>query len=71
MRAIFYAAPLVDDNGECSMRPLIDWLQYNGYSTSIKSTKRRDAGQLGGASSALRRFLSRSAASASTNVFMF
>jgi hypothetical protein len=48
MRAIFYAAPLVDDNGECSMRPLIDWLQYNGYSTSIKSTKRRDAGQLGG-----------------------
>jgi uncharacterized LabA/DUF88 family protein len=46
MRSVFYAALIEDDNGECSMRPLIDWLQYNGYSTSIKSTKRRAAGQL-------------------------
>jgi uncharacterized LabA/DUF88 family protein len=27
------------------MRHLVDWLQYNGYSTRTKSTKRRIAGQ--------------------------
>ncbi len=45
MRSVFYAALSEDDKGECSMRPLVDWLQYNGYSTSTKSTKRRIAGQ--------------------------
>jgi uncharacterized LabA/DUF88 family protein len=45
MRTVFYAALSDDDKGECSMRPLVDWLQYNGYSTSTKSTKRRIAGQ--------------------------
>ena len=45
MRAVFYAALSEDDNGECSMRHLVDWLQYNGYSTRTKSTKRRIAGQ--------------------------
>jgi uncharacterized LabA/DUF88 family protein len=45
MRAAFYMALSEDDKGECSMRPLVDWLQYNGYSTNTKSTKRRIAGQ--------------------------
>jgi len=45
IRTVFYAALSDDDKGECSMRPLVDWLQYNGYSTSTKSTKRRIAGQ--------------------------
>jgi uncharacterized LabA/DUF88 family protein len=45
MRAVFYAALSEDDKGECSMRHLVDWLQYNGYSTRTKSTKRRIAGQ--------------------------
>ena len=27
------------------MRPLVDWLQYNGYSTRTKPTKLRNAGQ--------------------------
>ena len=45
MRAVFYAVLNEDDKGECSMRPLVDWLQYNGYSTSTKSTKRGIGGQ--------------------------
>ena len=45
MRTIFYAALSEDDKGECSMRPLVDWLQYNGYYTSTKSTKRGFGGQ--------------------------
>ena len=45
MRTVFYAALSEDDKGECSMRHLVDWLEYNGYSTSTKSTKRRIAGQ--------------------------
>ncbi len=45
MRTVFYAALSEDDKGECSMRPLVDWLQYNGYSTSTKSTKRRITSQ--------------------------
>ncbi|WP_195930436.1 LabA-like NYN domain-containing protein [Hyphomicrobium album] len=45
IRTVFYATLSEDDNGECSMRPLIDWLQYNGYSTSTKATRRRIAGQ--------------------------
>jgi uncharacterized LabA/DUF88 family protein len=43
MRTIFYAA--LSDKGECSTRPLIDWLQYNGYSTSTKATKSRIAAE--------------------------
>jgi uncharacterized LabA/DUF88 family protein len=45
MRSVFYVALSEDDKGECAMRPLVDWLQYNGYSTSTKATKRRIAGQ--------------------------
>jgi uncharacterized LabA/DUF88 family protein len=45
MRAVFYAALSEDDKGECSMRHLVDWLQYNGYSTRTKSTKRRNVEQ--------------------------
>ena len=45
MRAVFYAVLNEDDKGECSMRPLVDWLQYNGFSTSTKPTKLRNAGQ--------------------------
>jgi uncharacterized LabA/DUF88 family protein len=47
MRAIFYAVLNEDDKGECSMRPLVDWLQYNGFSTTTKPTKLRNAGQPG------------------------
>ena len=45
LRTVFYAALSEDENGECSMRPLVDWLQYNGYTTITKSTKRRIVGQ--------------------------
>ncbi len=45
MRMVFYAALTEGDTGECSMRPLVDWLQYNGYSTSTKSIKPQIAGR--------------------------
>jgi uncharacterized LabA/DUF88 family protein len=45
MRALFYAALTEDDRGECAMRPLVDWLQYNGYTTITKPAKRRFPGQ--------------------------
>ncbi len=45
MRAVFYAVLNEDDKGECAMRPLVDWLQYNGYSTSTKSAHHRRSGK--------------------------
>ena len=45
MRYVFYAALTEDDRGECPMRPLVDWLQYNGYTTVTKTMRRGFAGQ--------------------------
>jgi uncharacterized LabA/DUF88 family protein len=44
-RILFYAALTEDDRGECPMRPLLDWLQYNGYTTVTKTMRRGFAGQ--------------------------
>jgi uncharacterized LabA/DUF88 family protein len=43
--AIFYVTLIEDDNGECAMRPLVDWLQYNGFTTITKFGNRRGSGQ--------------------------
>ena len=38
VRAFYYTA-LVDDQEYSSVRPLVDWLDYNGYSVVTKPTK--------------------------------
>ena len=38
VRAFYYTA-LVEDQEYSSIRPLIDWLDYNGYSVVTKPTK--------------------------------
>lgn len=38
IRAFYYTA-LVDDQEYSSIRPLVDWLDYNGYSVVTKPTK--------------------------------
>ena len=38
LRAYYYTA-LVDDQEYSSIRPLVDWLDYNGYSVVTKPTK--------------------------------
>ena len=38
LRAYYYTA-LVEDQEYSSIRPLIDWLDYNGYSVVTKPTK--------------------------------
>jgi uncharacterized LabA/DUF88 family protein len=38
IRALYYTA-LVDDQEYSSIRPLVDWLDYNGYSVITKPTK--------------------------------
>src|SRR5487761_2652613 len=38
IRALYYTA-LVDDQEYSSVRPLVDWLDYNGYSVVTKPTK--------------------------------
>ena len=38
LRALYYTA-LVDDQEYSSIRPLIDWLDYNGYTMVTKPTK--------------------------------
>lgn len=38
VRALYYTA-LIEDQEYSSMRPLIDWLDYNGYSMVTKPTK--------------------------------
>ena len=38
MRAFYYTA-LIEDQEYSSIRPLIDWLDYNGYSVVTKATK--------------------------------
>ena len=38
IRAFYYTA-LVDDQEYSSVRPLVDWLDYNGYSVVTKPTK--------------------------------
>jgi uncharacterized LabA/DUF88 family protein len=38
LRAFYYTA-LVDDQEYSSIRPLVDWLDYNGYSVVTKPTK--------------------------------
>ncbi len=38
IRAFYYTA-LVDDQEYSSIRPLVDWLDYNGYAVVTKPTK--------------------------------
>ena len=38
IRAYYYTA-LVEDQEYSSIRPLVDWLDYNGYSVVTKPTK--------------------------------
>jgi len=38
MRAYYYTA-VVEDQGFSSIRPLIDWLEYNGFTVVTKMTK--------------------------------
>jgi uncharacterized LabA/DUF88 family protein len=38
LRAIYYTA-VIEDQEYSSIRPLIDWLDYNGYSVVTKATK--------------------------------
>jgi uncharacterized LabA/DUF88 family protein len=38
VRALYYTA-ILDDQGHSSVRPLIDWLAYNGFSTVTKPVK--------------------------------
>src|SRR6516162_3480245 len=38
VRAIYYTA-VIEDQEYSSIRPLIDWLDYNGYTVVTKSTK--------------------------------
>ncbi|MEX2167144.1 MAG: NYN domain-containing protein, partial [Methyloceanibacter sp.] len=38
VRALYYTA-LVEDQEYSSIRPLIDWLDYNGYTMVTKPTK--------------------------------
>src|SRR5437879_12517855 len=38
LRAIYYTA-IIEDQEYSSIRPLIDWLDYNGYAVVTKATK--------------------------------
>ena len=38
LRAFYYTA-IIEDQEYSSIRPLIDWLDYNGYSVVTKATK--------------------------------
>src|SRR6266704_3777979 len=38
LRAIYYTA-IIEDQEYSSLRPLIDWLDYNGYTVVTKATK--------------------------------
>jgi uncharacterized LabA/DUF88 family protein len=38
MRALYYTT-LIDDDGPNPLRPLIDWLEYNGYTTITKPAR--------------------------------
>jgi uncharacterized LabA/DUF88 family protein len=38
LRAFYYAS-IVEDQEYCSVRPLVDWLDYNGYTVVTKSAK--------------------------------
>ena len=38
VRALYYTA-LIEDQEFCSIRPLIDWLDYNGYTVVTKAAK--------------------------------
>ena len=38
MRALYYTA-LAEDQEYSSIRPLVDWLDYNGYTMVTKPTK--------------------------------
>jgi uncharacterized LabA/DUF88 family protein len=39
VRANYYTALIEDEEEYCSIRPLIDWLDYNGYTTVTKSVR--------------------------------
>src|SRR5947207_12413448 len=38
LRAIYYTA-IIEDQEYSSIRPLVDWLDYNGYTVVTKATK--------------------------------
>ena len=38
LRAFYYTA-IIEDQEYSSLRPLIDWLDYNGYTVVTKATK--------------------------------
>jgi uncharacterized LabA/DUF88 family protein len=44
LRAFYYSA-LIDDQEFTSIRPLIDWLDYNGYTVITKPAKEFDDGE--------------------------
>jgi uncharacterized LabA/DUF88 family protein len=35
----FYYTTISEDQAHCSMRPLVDWLDYNGYTVVTKTTR--------------------------------
>ncbi len=37
-RALYYTT-ILEDQDHCSVRPLVDWLDYNGYTVVTKTTK--------------------------------
>src|ERR1700687_3083156 len=44
LRAFYYSA-IIEDQEISSIRPLIDWLDYNGYTVVTKSAKEFDDGE--------------------------
>jgi uncharacterized LabA/DUF88 family protein len=44
VRAYYYTA-IVDDAGYSTVRPLIDWLSYNGFTVVTRSTKEHNDGE--------------------------
>jgi len=35
----FYYTTIIEDQDHCAVRPLVDWLDYNGYTVVTKATK--------------------------------
>ena len=44
LRALYYTT-LIDDDGPNPLRPLIDWLEYNGYTTITKPARQHRDGE--------------------------
>src|SRR5215813_5317708 len=48
MLRAFYYTTISEDQANCSVRPLVDWLDYNGY-TVVTKTAKEHATQMAGA----------------------